>query len=467
MESMPYQRLSKADFLNALNWLKERWGNWQNGVLPGELMHTGVNGRLQATKDLLEIMEQQLSGLELSEPAIWSRVDLITSPNQTRLTKLIQFAAPNVGLSAHTCFSRAGGDVHFLVKKVRPKPRKTPRPRNHSRPRSRIRSLAWFKQYACGEYLDLMLQAADFEAERNDASFHLIEPDLQEDLLPQARQAIQQRGNTTDRRCAVVLDLIDPADMFETPKNQFPGLRLISTGYGGATIAQDNIKIGHTAASALIASLAPYKKAKALVAILSPDTTSGWYCTPILQRIKAFLARFRHESRQHQLTFEFGEYFVQFAGGSPPQTVCTDLANLVLNALNSCDVVGVFSTMGFLSTAFIPAFYQSPAVDRIKIVSADITPTLIAMLADEHLPLNAICGVNPIHYGRHIVRTALNTRSDPLAQNLVAPRLVMQQEVLQKSLPVFQASFRHDPPHMDGQPRSRPHFATRRKRGSA
>ena len=428
------------DFLRLFDYLEKKW---DPELGPDELSNAALGGKGEAAWILLEQMAvtARQSG-EASKPAEWPYTPNMLGPILTQVKKALQYAATQIGFDPRVRTTLiTGQSLRVVIDRSVPIAESLDRPNHRS-----VKHIFWLKNAAWGEYVDLLIRGARFEAEANGVSLHVLKADPAKPLLAQAEAAINETSKIKGQRVVqrvpkgsvFVLDLIDLADLPTAAETQLSGFRVISSGYPGATIAQDNHKIGRLAACALAQAVA--RNSACFVAIICPSmTNSALRAGPVKERVAAFRSRLKDEIVAGGFKCKIKEFDLPFTERSHPHELCTSLSDLFMSTLERYDTIGIFSTVSDFTGLFSVLSHVSPIASKMRVVSADITPTLVAMLADEHFPLEAICGVDALEYGRQIIRTACAGNAN-LATSAItaAPTLLTRKD--SKRLKILQTS---------------------------
>lgn len=394
--------------------------------MPHELTIDGLGLKkheFNAVKSLLDQVACAVKDLNPVAPAVLARYSGTVSTltrDASYANRALAIASDRIGfpcpavLSVQKRKDKAGKDASVHVRWSVPSESRSRRVREGVA----IRHIFWIKNNAWGEYVDLMIRGAHVEAETIGAALHVILADPKQDLLPQAQAVVPEIAQINPRQCVFVLDLIDIVRLNTDLCNQLPGYRVITSGYAqpaviqgypALSVIQHNAEIGRLAAITLAKAIP--RGSRAVVSIVCPTPANDTLrAGPVSERVTAFKNRFMTASEE--VGFKYSEIIseVKYGDVCHPHDLCEKVPEVLAMALarGNYDTVNLFFTMGDLASLFIPLAHMTPWKDNINVVAADIMPTLIAMLGDNMFPLNAICGVDPISYGRKIVRAACN-----------------------------------------------------------
>jgi hypothetical protein len=178
----------------------------------------------------------------------------------------------------------------------------------------------------------------------------------------------------------------------------------ISTGYPGATVSQDNNKLGVLIAREVLNL--PEKQRRTILAISPWDSkTSG----PCHERVETFKRCFVDAGKGDEIEVVYTEY----GDYEHAHEFCLQARRKTkTKKLKFFDYDVIFATTGDIAERLTILTHEylerkhSP-----QIYAADITPSLLRLMREPFSPLKAICGVDAYSYGRLIMQRAINTET--------------------------------------------------------
>lgn len=331
------------------------------------------------------------------------------SKNAVVVSEALRYAASHLGFPLDVVVSVSGRTKSTNQPTVRVKWELKTTHSSRAKAGSRqFKRIFWVKNYSQGEYVDLLIRGAQIAAAQRNVTLHVITTNDQASVLPQAMEAAGAKKKEVWKPQAnvFVFDLIDPAAA-TNPTAQVDPSPFITSGYPDATVLQANVDIGRLAACVLTENCAA--SSEHYFAILR-STPAGDHSVagPICERIRAFKEMLKARSTQQNFKYRFDERAFKDDDPRPPRDLCEAVPVLSSNDATKYGTINVFAATSRLAPLFATLPQNHSLRTRMQLVSADITPSLIALATDLRCPPLAICGVDPLEYGQLIANTALD-----------------------------------------------------------
>jgi hypothetical protein len=305
-----------------------------------------------------------------------------------------------------------------------------------------IKRILWFRVPFHGSFDDMLLLGAISMANECGVALNVVEIHSSGEVYKQAAQAVsylEKEGNSEKIRneTSLVFCLVKNREVTLAKEDGLKEYHVITTGYPGATVSQNNDQLGAIIAKAVLRLPEPQRRT--ILAICPMDSKAGGPC---FERVETFRRCLLNAGKGVELKVVFTEY----GKFEHAHEFCLQARSKAkTKKLKFFDFDIIFATTGDIAERLTILTHEY--LDRKhppQIFAADITPSLLRLMREPSSPLKAICGVDAYSYGRLIVQRAINTDIQSQIPAL-APQLISQQYILENKVLNYQQLLRKHP----------------------